>query len=120
MEFKISNLSFLIFPLLDPNNEQFTVEVLYYASISPVPTAIKDYMVKTTFSAEPGTNALKDKRDSNILYYQVKDSQVGASLTVKIKIGMITKPTAETISRLDEREGSRLLVGRYCVLDKRL
>ena len=83
---QLSDLSFLIHPLIEPDKEQFSIEVLYYANLSPIPTVIKDYMVASTFKARPGSKATRDKRYQNILHYKVTDDSIKTDLMVQLRL----------------------------------
>ena len=44
-------VSFTIRPLLMPNMEQFTFQIIFYANVCPIPSVIKDYMAETVYSS---------------------------------------------------------------------
>ena len=80
--------------------------------MSPIPSVIKDYMVETVFRSR--LNAGEVSEDS--IVYAVEDGSGApngrANIYAQIK---------KSLSReIDEREGLRILVGRYCLLDNRM
>ena len=80
--------------------------MMFYANVSPIPSVIKDYMSNQVFKR--GTsNARKDRDDIIQDLFDEDDN--------KVSIFSRFEPSAGGL--IDEREGVRLLVGRYCILD---
>ena len=50
-EMKLPGLQFFLAPIHDRCKERFTVEVLYYANICPVPTVVKDFMIENVWES---------------------------------------------------------------------
>ena len=104
-------------PIHDRTKEKFIVEVLFYANICPVPTVVKDFMIENVWEADKNEDGIKLLQQDQRLTVDVSDSLgqfVAIDMTVKYKLS----PTLEETAKLDQMEGPRLLVGRYCLLDE--
>ena len=104
-------------PIHDRTKEKFVVEVLFYANICPVPTVVKDFMIENVWEADKNEDGIKLLQQDQRLTVDVSDSLgqfVAIDMTVKYKLS----PTLEEAAKLDQMEGPRLLVGRYCLLDE--
>jgi hypothetical protein len=53
-EMKLPGLQFFLAPLYERSKERFTVEVLYYSNICPVPTVVKDFMFENVWESQDG------------------------------------------------------------------
>ena len=99
---------FTIRPLLKVQEEQFTFQVIFCANLCPVPSVIKDYLVESVYSSHKN----KAKVEQNRITYTLYD-EMGNEAMVHAEISPVRS------SEIDEREGPRILIGRYCLLDNR-
>ena len=99
---------FTIRPLLQAEKEQFTFKVVFYANLIPIPSVIKDYMVETVYQSHKN----KAKVVANTITHNLKD-EFGNEANVQAQIQPVRA------REIDEREGPRILVGRYVLLDNR-
>ena len=109
---KIPGLNFVLAPFHDTDEENFTVEVLYYSNLNPVPTVVKDFMNSNVFENGDGIKLTKEHQQR--FPYKVTDDG-GRSATVDMEVFYRQNPTEKDIACIDEREGPRIHVGRHCL-----
>ena len=51
VEMKLPGLQFFLAPIHNWCKERFTVEVLYFSNICPVPTVVKDFMIENLWES---------------------------------------------------------------------
>ena len=114
-ELKIQGLSFTLAPIFDRRYEGFKVEVLYYANLYPVPLVVKDYMNSNVWDDGHTIEFLR-KRQARFSYEVIDSNQ--RIVTTELEVFYTNRVTAKDMENLDEREGLRINVGKYCLLEQ--
>ena len=88
-ELKLPGLQFFLAPIHDRCKERFTVEVLFYANICPVPTVVKDFMIENVWESPQENPGIQFLQQDQRVTYEVGDSEarlVSVDLTVQYKL----------------------------------
>jgi len=89
-----------------------SLSLLFYLNSTPIPSVVKDFLISEEFvSADPSYTIQQGLQRQNSVYL-VKCQTTGDVARLNSSVG-----SAESFSMADELQGSRLLVGRYCLYD---
>jgi hypothetical protein len=83
--------------------------VIFYANLCPIPSVIKDYMTERVYQSVKNKAKMVEE---NTVAYTLYD-EYGDEVMVHAHI------TPVRSKEIDEREGPRVLIGRYILLDNR-
>jgi len=107
------DIKFFIDRLVNSPTEQYQLSLVFSSSFAVIPTVVKDFIVYQEFQAWDFGIGIEYLRDVPPTSYKVKN-EVGDVATINFTVWY-----SKDVKKLDKREGNRLLVGRYCLLDDR-